>query len=151
MSYNSGSNRARNFKSASGFAFVRFWNYSRDYSLNCTPLGPITITNHTSDNKIGRPGRGSPICFITSMITDRIGRHEILLPINHKNYNFQGKNSSQAMKKGKIYIKRLTKETQIVKCRSRLWLVDLIYNFNLNVIGWFKEQFRMRLAYWTVR
>ena len=32
MSYNSGSNRARNFKSA--------------YSLNCTPLGPITITNH---------------------------------------------------------------------------------------------------------
>ena len=23
--------------------------------------------------------------FITSMITDRIGRHEVLLPINHKN------------------------------------------------------------------
>ena len=21
-------------------------NYSRDYSLNCTPLGPITIINH---------------------------------------------------------------------------------------------------------
>ena len=42
MSYNSGSNRARNFKSASRFALVRFWNYSRDYSLNCTPLGPIT-------------------------------------------------------------------------------------------------------------
>ena len=41
VSYNSGSNRARNFKSASR----RFWlNYSRDYSLNCTPLGPITIT-----------------------------------------------------------------------------------------------------------
>ena len=46
MSYNSGSNRARNFKSASRFALVRFWNYSPDYSLNCTPLGPITITNH---------------------------------------------------------------------------------------------------------
>ena len=26
---------------------------------------------------------GSPICLITSMITDRIGRHEVLLPINH--------------------------------------------------------------------
>ena len=26
-----------------------------------------------------------------SMITDRIGRHEVLLPINHKNYNFQEK------------------------------------------------------------
>ena len=46
MSYNSGSNRSRNFKSAPRFALVRFWNYSRDYSLNCTPLGPITITNN---------------------------------------------------------------------------------------------------------
>ena len=40
MSYNSGSNRARNFKSASRFEHVRFWNFSRDYFLNCTPLGP---------------------------------------------------------------------------------------------------------------
>ena len=45
MSYNPGSNRACNFKSASCFALVRFWNYSHDYSLNCTPLGAITITN----------------------------------------------------------------------------------------------------------
>ena len=37
-------------------------------------------------NKIGRPHSGSPICLITSMITDRIGRHEVLLPVNH-NYN----------------------------------------------------------------
>ena len=36
--------------------------------------------------------------FITSMITvDRIGRHEVLLPINHKNYNFRGKKNSQVM------------------------------------------------------
>ena len=40
MSYNSESNRARNFKSALCFALGR-----PDYSLNCTPLGPITITN----------------------------------------------------------------------------------------------------------
>ena len=26
------------------------------------------------------------------MITDRIRRHEVLLPINHKNYNFREKN-----------------------------------------------------------
>ena len=44
MSYNSGSNRARNFKLASRFALGRFRNYLPDYSLNCTPLGPITIT-----------------------------------------------------------------------------------------------------------
>ena len=37
-------------------------------------------------NKIGRPRGGSPICLITSMITDRIGRHEVLLRINH-NFN----------------------------------------------------------------
>ena len=37
-------------------------------------------------NKIGRPRSGSPICLIMSMITDRIGRHEVLLPINH-NFN----------------------------------------------------------------
>ena len=37
-------------------------------------------------DKIGRPRSESPICLITSIITDRIGRHEVLLPINH-NYN----------------------------------------------------------------
>ena len=37
-------------------------------------------------NKIVRPRSGSPICLIRSMITDRIGRHEVLLPINH-NFN----------------------------------------------------------------
>ena len=31
------------------------------------------------------------------MITDRIGRHEVLLPINHKNYNFQEKKNCQVM------------------------------------------------------
>ena len=36
--------------------------------------------------------------FITSMITDRIGRHEVLLPINHKNYNFRVKENSQVVK-----------------------------------------------------
>jgi len=45
VSCNSGSNRARNYKSNSRFALIRFWNYSRDYPLNCSPLGPITITN----------------------------------------------------------------------------------------------------------
>jgi len=38
------------------------------------------------------------------MITDRIGRHEVLLPINHKNYNFREKKNTK-VSKGKIYIK----------------------------------------------
>ena len=32
------------------------------------------------------------------MITDRIGRHKVLLPINHENYNFPEKKNSQDMK-----------------------------------------------------
>ena len=34
-------------------------------------------------NKIVQLRSGGPICLITSMITDRIGLHEGLLPINH--------------------------------------------------------------------
>ena len=40
-------------------------------------------------NTIGRPGSGSLICLIASTITDQIGRHEVLLPINHNHYNFR--------------------------------------------------------------
>ena len=36
------------------------------------------------------------------MITDRIGRHEVLLPINHKNYNFREKKKSQVIKEREI-------------------------------------------------
>ena len=39
-----------------------------------------------------------------------IGRHGVLLPINHKNYNFREKKNSQVMKERKIRIERLTKE-----------------------------------------
>ena len=38
------------------------------------------------------------------MITDRIGGREVLLPNNHKDYNFRGKKKSQVMKKGNICI-----------------------------------------------
>ena len=31
----------------------------------------------------------SPICLLTSMITDGIGRHEVLLPIHRNRYNFR--------------------------------------------------------------
>ena len=33
------------------------------------------------------------------MITDRIGRHEVLLPINHKNYNFREKEEKPSNEK----------------------------------------------------
>ena len=53
---------------------------------NRTDWSPIRSVIIRVINKIGRPRSGSPICLITSMITDRIGRHEVLLPINH-NFN----------------------------------------------------------------
>ena len=49
---------------------------------NRTEWSPIRSVIIRVINKI----RGRPICLITSMITDRIGRHEVLLPINH-NFN----------------------------------------------------------------
>ena len=53
---------------------------------NRTEWSPIWSVIIRVINKIGRPRSGSPICLITSMITDRIGRQEVLLPINH-NFN----------------------------------------------------------------
>ena len=65
--------------------------------------------------------------LITSMITDRIGRHEILLPINHENYNFQEKKNSQVRKekenlhektgKGSLNILRLPQLLLVIKAR----------------------------------
>ena len=55
-----------------------------------------SLSNHTSDNKIGRPRKSD--LSIRSMITDRIGRHKVLLPINPKNYSFREKKNSQVMK-----------------------------------------------------
>ena len=53
---------------------------------NRTEWSPIRSVIIRVINKIGRPRSGSPICLITSMITVQIGRHEVLLPINH-NFN----------------------------------------------------------------
>ena len=40
------------------------------YSLNCTPLGPITITNHTRDKQIGLPLRGRLILSLVWLQTE---------------------------------------------------------------------------------
>ena len=53
---------------------------------NRTEWSPIQSVIIRVINKIRRPRSGSPICLITSMITDEVGQHEVLLPINH-NFN----------------------------------------------------------------
>jgi len=78
-----------------------------------------SVCNHTSDNIIGRPRSGSPICH------------------NHKNYNFQEKKNTK-VRKGKIYIKSfyivsMAIETKVVigwfKWQLKMGLVNLNYNF----------------------
>ena len=56
---------------------------------NRTEWSPIRSVIIRVINKIRRPHSRSLICLITSMITDQIGRHKVLLPVNHKHYNFQ--------------------------------------------------------------
>ena len=71
---------------------------------NRTEWSPIrsviirVITNRTTEQR-------EPDLFITSMITDRIGRHEVLLPIlDRKSYNFREKKNNQVMKeRGKLH------------------------------------------------
>ena len=54
-----------------------------------TEWSPIRSVILRVINKIGRPRSGSPILLIMSMITDRIGPHEVLSPTNHICYNFR--------------------------------------------------------------
>ena len=62
---------------------------SRINNGNRTEWSPIRSVIIQVINKIWRPRSGSPICLITRAITDRTGRHEVLLPINHNRYNFR--------------------------------------------------------------
>ena len=60
-----------------------------------SPIRSVIIRVITkSDN------RAAEVRFVNHelMITDQIGRHEVLLPINNKNYNFREKKNSQVMK-----------------------------------------------------
>ena len=57
-----------------------------------------------------------------SMITRRVGRYKVLLPINLNHYHFREKENSQVMKERK----NLHQKTDVVR------LVDLNYNFECN-------------------
>ena len=66
---------------------------------NRTECGPIRsviipVITKSDDREAGSMSN----LFITSMITDRIGRHEVLLSTDHKSYNFHEKKKSQVMK-----------------------------------------------------
>ena len=57
------------------------------------------VCNHRSDEKVGRPRSGSPICL--SRVRFQTELDKVFLPINHENYNFWEKKNSQVMKEKK--------------------------------------------------
>ena len=50
-----------------------------------------SVCNHTSDKQNQTTAKRESDLLTTGMITDRIGRDEVLLPINHIYYNFREK------------------------------------------------------------
>jgi len=57
--------------------------------------------------------RGRPICLITRMITDRIGRHEVLLPINHIYNKIRERNRIKRTGEGTDFICEIRKKELI--------------------------------------
>ena len=50
-----------------------------------------SVCIHTSDLQNWTTAKRESDLSVTRMITNRIGRHEVLLPINHNHYNFRKK------------------------------------------------------------
>ena len=73
--------------------------------------------------------------LITSMITDRIGRQEVLLPVNHKNYNFRERKNSQVMKERKENLHSKTDKVRSVDLNYNFKFVWLIKTKTLDEIG----------------
>ena len=48
-----------------------------------------SLCNHTSDKQNWRTAKRESNLLITSMITERIGQQEVLLPTNHNCFNFR--------------------------------------------------------------
>jgi len=72
---------------------ITFSNGNR--TAEWSPIRSVIIRVITKSDRTAQ--RESDL-FITSMITDRIGRHEVLLTINHENHSFREKKNSQVMK-----------------------------------------------------
>ena len=72
------------------------------------------------------------------MITDRIERHKVLLPFNHKNYNFRGKKNKQVMK-NILRPPRLLPANTRQKHKSKRGRRHV--TTSLNVIGWYTAPF----------
>ena len=73
-----------------------------------------SVCYQKSDNQVETTAQWESDLFTTRIITDRIARHEVLLPINHKNsVHFPRKDEWPSyVREGKFTLKKLTKETK---------------------------------------
>ena len=65
------------------------WRYNVINNVNRTECSPIRSVIVRVVNEKRRLRSRSQICLITCVITNRIGRHEVLLPSNHNHDNFR--------------------------------------------------------------
>ena len=65
-----------------------------------------SVCNHTSDSQNRTTAKRESDLLIKNMITDRIGRHKVLLPINNNYYTFRG--SYKGQKAGETFGKFLS-------------------------------------------
>ena len=56
-------------------------NFPNLWLIGSTPLCRPIVCNHTRNKQIGLQLRGRPILLIKRMITDRIGLHSALVPL----------------------------------------------------------------------
>ena len=88
------------------------------YDGSMTEWSPIRSVIIRVINEIGRPRSGSPICLITRMITDRIGRHEVLLPINHIHSKLRERKRRKGSEEGidNSFNWKIRKKKNLFKC-----------------------------------
>ena len=72
--------------------------------------------------------------FITTMITNWIGRHDVLLPINHKSYILWEKKNSQVTKEREHLHEKTDKGTTILNVIGKLNF--LMTNFSMTTCKW---------------
>ena len=85
---------------------INWTKWSTIHNCNRTEWSPIRSVIIRVINKYRTTAKRESDLLITRMITDWIGRHGVLLPINHKNYNFREKEKEPSYeKRGKFALK----------------------------------------------
>ena len=96
---------------------------------NRTEWSPVWSVIIQVISKIGWPRSGSPVCLIKSMITDRIGQHKVLLPINRNYKNLWWSSLFLTIKTQEIprVFSLAVKKKKLFKCMHAMMLTVLFH------------------------